>query len=120
MEDELMKQAVQLISLAIVLATFAYVLELVIDKWPSASDAAAVLGVIVPAFASMGAAVFGIQVAYAKGTAAGEASGHERGKKEVARRVLDASGSGDNLGAMEDETIPVSRIREEVARILME
>lgn len=42
------------------------------------TDAATILGIVVPAFATIGAAAFGITVAYSAGTAKGEAKGETK------------------------------------------
>ncbi|HVL97083.1 MAG TPA: hypothetical protein VM266_14590, partial [Solirubrobacteraceae bacterium] len=62
-----------------------------------ADSATGVLGVIVPVFASVGAAVFGVSVAYNAGKASGEesgtakgaAAGEEKAKRDIAGTLLD-------------------------------
>jgi hypothetical protein len=75
-----------------VLATAVVVLGLVVLIWlvlantESAQDATTVLAVIVPAFASIGAAVFGVQVAYSRGQEIGEKQGNVTGEKRGNRQ----------------------------------
>jgi hypothetical protein len=85
-----------------VLATGVVVVGLVVLVWVvlaqtgSAQEATTVLAVIVPAFASIGAAVFGVQVAYSRGKetgekegdAAGQKRGRQQGKRELAAEAL--------------------------------
>lgn len=108
---------IQLASLLVVLLTLTYIVRIVLNTYSSATDAAAVLGVIVPVFATVGAAVFGIQVAYGKGEQAGQKKGEElgriKGRKETAKRLLGLSETSE--GARD----PVF-LRSEIERILAE
>lgn len=46
----------------------------------TATNAATILGIVVPAFATIGAAAFGVTIAYKAGQARGEASGQQQGQ----------------------------------------
>lgn len=91
------------VALALVLAALVGIVAIVAGRWTDAQDAAAVLGVIVPVFASIGAAVFGIQVAYERGKSAGTTEGKDEGQKEGRRQtaavVLAKLGPGGPVGA---------------------
>ena len=56
----------------------------------NATNAATILGIVVPAFATIGAAAFGITVAYNAGQAKGEATGQAAGVAEKAKAVTTA------------------------------
>jgi len=60
------------LAIAIVMGTMLLIVWKVVDGYTKASDAASVLGVIIPVFATIGAAVFGIPIAYSRGTDAGQ------------------------------------------------
>jgi hypothetical protein len=51
------------------------------------TKAATILGIVVPAFATIGAAAFGITVAYNAGQQQGEARGRQRGTQEAEQAV---------------------------------
>jgi hypothetical protein len=81
------------VALGLVLGTIVLILYIAQNKWNAATDVVAVLGVTVPALATIGAAVFGV-AAYDRGKEAGAAQGRSRGwqegRRSVARQVAEA------------------------------
>jgi len=61
----------------VLMGTLVAVLAIVANAYPEASDAASILGIVIPAFVSLGAAAFGVAVAY---NAAGGKAEAEAGK----------------------------------------
>jgi hypothetical protein len=57
----------KLLMLTVVVGALAAATMFIVNESPEASDAATILGIVVPVFATIGAAVFGIQVAYERG-----------------------------------------------------
>lgn len=55
-----------------------------------ATNAATILGIVVPAFATIGAAAFWISVAYSAGQAKGEAAGQTQATQATGKAVADA------------------------------
>jgi hypothetical protein len=53
----------------------------------SATNAATILGIVIPAFATIGAAAFAVTVAYKSGTEQGKAAGQAQGKSDAAKAV---------------------------------
>lgn len=84
------------LSIAIVVLGLVALVWLVLMQTPTANDAVNILAVIVPAFASFGAAIFGVQVAYGAGKDSGERvgtesgvkQGRQQGRKELAAALL--------------------------------
>jgi hypothetical protein len=74
-------------ALAVVIVGLLVALWLVLQNTENASEATNVLGVVIPAFATIGAAVFGITAAYRVGNATGESKGKEDGKEEVKKAI---------------------------------
>jgi hypothetical protein len=78
----------QFASLGAVLLALVIVVALVVLTVDSDQDTAAgVLGVVIPALATIGAAVFGVKVGYDAGRTAGEARGEARGEAGKAAAV---------------------------------
>lgn len=71
----------------LVLATILIVTIFVVQHYSAATDAGTILGIVIPALATIGAAVFGITVAYNAGTARGAAAGKAVAKAEVADQL---------------------------------
>ena len=69
--------------LAVVVGGVIGLVYLVMNQYTKASDVATILGIVVPALATIGAAGFGVKVAYERGANQGKA----RGKKEAANAV---------------------------------
>lgn len=74
-------------ALAVVIVGLLVALLLVLQNTDDANEAANILGVVIPAFATIGAAIFGITVAYKVGNATGESKGKEDGKEEVKKTI---------------------------------
>lgn len=88
---------------AVVLTALVLVVKWVLDDTKEAGDVATILGIVVPAFATIGAAMFGIGIAYNAGAKSGEAAG-AAGKDQAvaaARRDL-ASAVTEQLTAAHD------------------
>jgi hypothetical protein len=94
-------------AIAVVVFGLLALVVVVLRGTDTAQDATTVLAVLVPAFASIGAAIFGVQVAYDKGKetggkegeATGLARGHKAGQKAAAASLLrmtegEATGEG--------------------------
>lgn len=91
-----------------VLVTLVVVLLVVAWRWKVATDATAVLAVIIPSITAIGAAIYGIPQAYEKGkesgaekgknegSAAGRSEGTKDGRRQVAReiRAMAQAGTG--------------------------
>jgi hypothetical protein len=73
-----------LISL-VAMATLVVIVVVVVDHYESAKAAATVLGLIVPGLVSLGAAFFGVSVAYQAGSKQGEAKGKAAGKRDAGK-----------------------------------
>jgi hypothetical protein len=72
-----------LYGLALVIGGILLSLLIVIGKFNAEHDTVTgVLGVVIPAFATIGAALFGITVGYNAGESKGEATGKEKGKEQ--------------------------------------
>jgi hypothetical protein len=76
------RSLVDALLLAITLGALVGLTVVLIKHYPTSADAATILGIVVPAFATIGAAIFGVTVAYNAGQAKGEAKG-EQGKIEA-------------------------------------
>jgi hypothetical protein len=81
------------IAIGVVMAALVAIVFQVIDRYPMGSDAGTVLGVIVPVFATVGAAVFGIPIAYQRGadTAEQKAAAAEQPKLAAAAKDGESS-----------------------------
>lgn len=75
--------------IAVILAALIGLTVYVVHHYSTSTDAATILGIVVPAVATIGAAVFGVRVAYQAGSAKGQSQGAATAKKEVASRLLD-------------------------------
>jgi hypothetical protein len=64
---------------AFVIGALVAITIFLVKHFAKPSDAASILGIVVPAFA----AVFGVTLGYATGTTTGKATGKEQGKQEV-------------------------------------
>ncbi len=79
-----------LLGLLIIVGGIVLVLLIVMPKFDATKETASgVLGIVIPAFATIGAALFGITVGYTGGSATGKAKGKAEGRKEVAKQVRD-------------------------------
>jgi hypothetical protein len=73
---------------AVILGALVGLTIFVVDHYHAHStDAATILGIVVPAFATIGAAAFGLTVAYKAGAAKGEASGAAQAKDAAEQAV---------------------------------
>jgi hypothetical protein len=59
----------------------------VVRHYPKSTDAATILGIVVPVFATVGAAVFGVTAAYQVGTGKGAETGKKAAAKDLAPKV---------------------------------
>jgi hypothetical protein len=73
--------------LTIVVAVVIITLYTVRHYATSATDAGTILGIVIPVFATMGAAIFGVTVAYQSGSRTGEQTGVKKGKNDAANIV---------------------------------
>jgi hypothetical protein len=79
------------VALGILMGALLIALALVIPKFNSDRDTVTgVLGVVIPAFATIGAAIFGVTVGYTAGKAQGESAGKAQGEVEKKAAVNDA------------------------------
>jgi uncharacterized membrane protein YqiK len=97
----------------VIMGALVAILAIVTNAYPAASDAASILGVVIPALVSLGAAAFGVAVAYnavsGKGTAeAGQAQAEAKqqsaeGEKQQAVAVVQSTATGaiNELKALE-------------------
>lgn len=91
-----------LIGLGIVVLGILAVLALVMPRFNAERDTAAgILGIVIPAFATIGAALFGITIAYSEGKATGEQKGKAEGEAGKLEAVVDAESSGRKIAARE-------------------
>lgn len=79
------------LAIVVVMAALVAIVFKVVDTYARGSDAIGVLGVIIPMFATVGAAVFGIPVAYERGAAKGE----ETAERRTDLKVKDATKDGE-------------------------
>jgi parvulin-like peptidyl-prolyl isomerase len=73
----------------VIMGALVAILAITANAYPTASDAASILGVVVPALVSLGAAAFGVAVAY---NAVSGKSTAEAGKVEAQAKQLSAEG----------------------------
>ena len=109
----------QLASVLVVVAGIVAVFALGLSKFDSDKDTmTGVLGVVVPAFATIGAAVFGVTVGYNAGRSAGEATGKAKGEADKVQAVADARKSlaTEVLGHLRDAQAPVEELVSTVAQ----
>ena len=105
----------QVAIVAIVMGALVWIVFLALDNAADAGDAATVLGTVVPGIAAIGAAVFGIPLAYQSGKAGKDEAvkqsheeGRTSGKKEAAARINQvlsgppAEGALAAMGATDD------------------
>ncbi len=91
---------IHLIGLVIVVLGILAVLALVMPKFNAERDTAAgILGIVIPAFATIGAALFGITIAYGEGKATGEQKGKAEGEAGKLEAVATAESSGRKMAA---------------------
>jgi hypothetical protein len=87
----------QIVALSVVVVGLIVVTALALGHFNSERDTATgILGIVVPVFATIGAAVFGVTVAYSAGRTTGEAAGADakrsavqKGRSELASQVLE-------------------------------
>lgn len=60
------------LAIFVVMAALVTIVWKVVDAYSAGSDAVSVLGIVIPMFATVGAAVFGIPIAYSRGADAGQ------------------------------------------------
>lgn len=109
----------------IVMAALVAIVWLALGETDNAGEAAAVLGTVVPGLAAVGAAVFGIPIAYQSGKAGKEEAVEESrktgvsdGKKEAAARVERLLPAPSALAAMGAENRdPFDEVRTELANL---
>jgi hypothetical protein len=81
-------------ALGVLMAALLIALALVIPKFNSDRDTVTgILGVVVPAFATIGAALFGVTVGYSAGAAQGETTGKAKGEANKDAAVTQALGA---------------------------
>jgi hypothetical protein len=108
----------QLASVLVVIAGLVAIFALALGKYDSNKDTmTGVLGVVVPAFATIGAAVFGVSVGYNAGKSAGEATGKAKGEAGKVQAVADAKRSlaTEVLGHLRNAQAPVAQLVSTVA-----
>ena len=112
---------------AVVMGALVWIVFLALDNATDAGDAAAVLGTVVPGIAAIGAAVFGIPLAYQTGKAGKEEAvkeSHEAGvadgKKEAVTRIQRVLPEPTALAAMgpQEGEAALSRVRAELFDLL--
>lgn len=111
----------------LVMGALVWIVFLAMDNAADAGDAAAVLGTVVPGIAAIGAAVFGIPLAYQTGKAGKEEAvkqshdaGVSDGKKEAVARIdkiLPAPSALAAMGGQEGQDT-VNRIRAELLDLI--
>lgn len=69
-------------SLVAVLVSLLLALLIVLWRFTEAGEAASILGIVVPAFATIGSAIFGVTIGYKVGETSGEKAGKEEGRQE--------------------------------------
>lgn len=101
----------QLAALCIVVVGLVAVTALALHRFnPDRDTATGILGVVVPVFATIGAALFGVTVAYSAGRTTGEAAGADakrsavvQGRRDLAQDVLDRlHPAGESIGRILD------------------
>lgn len=93
---------IHVIGLGIVVLGILAVVGLVMPKFNAERDTAAgVLGIVIPAFATIGAALFGITIAYSEGKSTGEEKGKAKGETAKAKAVATAGSAGRKSAASE-------------------
>lgn len=75
---------------AVVVAGLLAALWLVLPRFTTATDIATVLGVVIPGFVTIGAAVFGVTVAYQTGNTNGKTKGAKEGAASKAAELRPA------------------------------
>lgn len=90
--------------LVVVVAALAWAIIYIVGKYDTASDAASILGIVVPVFATIGAAVFGVQVAYERGAKKAEESAAD----EVNTAQEDAATARSEAAAAHDDATQIA------------
>lgn len=112
---------------AVVMGALVWIVFLAMDNATDAGDAAAVLGTVVPGIAAIGAAVFGIPLAYQTGKAGkveaveqSHQAGMADGKKEAVARIHRALPEASALAAMgaQEGEGALSKVRAELLDLL--
>jgi hypothetical protein len=81
-------------ALGVLMAAMVIALALVIPKFNSDRDTVTgILGVVIPVFATIGAAIFGVTVGYSAGKAQGETTGKAQGEANKDAAVTEALGA---------------------------
>lgn len=73
--------------IATILAALIVLTVYVVHHYATSTDAATILGIVIPAFATIGAAVFGVTVAYNAGTSKGAQKGEANAKKDASETL---------------------------------
>jgi hypothetical protein len=93
-------------SLLVVVAGLIVITVYVVGHYKlEATDAGTILGIVIPAFATIGAAIFGVTVAYKAGAKTGEQEGTKKGKRQAADKVDAELNRAQNVGTPILETI---------------
>jgi hypothetical protein len=106
-----------------VLGSLVLIVWMAIDSYSEATDSAAVLGTVIPAIAAIGAAAFGIPLAYQTGKAGKEEAvqkANSDGKKEAVRRIRDKFPQESQLASMGAGATQLTKLREELDALLLE
>lgn len=94
------------LSVSVVVLALVGIVTVIVRQFTSAADASSVLAVVIPAFATIGAAVFGVSVGYSAGQTKGESAGVAKGEEKMKSDLRE----------------PVERVKaraEEIRRVLM-
>jgi hypothetical protein len=84
------RSGIDVLLIVVILGALVAITIFVVNHYKNQStDAATILGIVVPAFATIGAATFGVTVAYSAGNAKGEA----KGEVKAQRAATDAAAS---------------------------
>ncbi len=108
----------QFASVVVVIGGLVAIVALALAKYDSDKDTVTgVLGVVVPAFASIGAAAFGVTVAYHAGKSSGEVTGKAKGEEGKVQAVHDAKKTlaSEVLTHLRNAQAPVEQLVSSVA-----
>jgi hypothetical protein len=106
-----------------VLGSLVLIVWIAINRYSVAADAAAVLGTIIPAIAAIGAAAFGIPLAYQSGKSGKDDAvqkARSDGTKAAVRRISDKLPQQSQLASMGAGSAPLIAVQEELDKLLLE
>jgi uncharacterized membrane protein len=110
------RSGIDVLLIIVILGALVAITIFVVNHYKGQStDAATILGIVVPAFATIGAAAFGITVAYNAGAAKGEAKGDS--KAQTAATEAKSATATSLLAYVEPALSAVSRVRNELETV---